>query len=110
MTISVGGSAGSSGDGGQVSVSNTGVIATSGEGSAAIFAQSIGGGGGNGGNGVVGKEGTLAVGGSGGVAGDGGGVEITNRGLISTLGDAAYGIFAQSVGGGGGMAGNAELG
>src|SRR5262249_56030354 len=67
-----------------------------------IEAQSIGGGGGEGGRAV----GLIAVGGSGGVSGDGGIVQVTNdaAGQITVAGAMSSGVFAQSIGGGGGDA------
>jgi len=50
---------------------------------------------------------TVAVGGNGGAAGDGGSVAVTNSGTVTTAGDSAHGILAQSVGGGGGNGGDA---
>lgn len=106
LDVAVGGSAGASGNGALVSVSNSGSVTTQGEGSHGIFAQSIGGGGGNGGNAVTGVVGKVGIGGSGGASGNGGDVNVNHSGEIETFGDAAYGIFAQSVGGGGGTSGN----
>jgi uncharacterized protein with beta-barrel porin domain len=117
--ISVGGSGGSGG-GGNVTVDNSGQIATAGNGAYGVEAQSIGGGGGNGGaataNSVLGgptDSGTagtysadVAVGGSGGAGGNGGNVTVENNGDIVTTGRSADGIVAQSIGGGGGLAGN----
>src|SRR3569832_2736333 len=48
---------------------------------------------------------SVSVGGSGGAAGDGSLVLLTNSGSIITAGSEAYGILAQSVGGGGGVGG-----
>ena len=45
------------------------------------------------------------LGGKGGAAGEGGGVNVTNAGSVTTSGDWAQGVFAQSVGGGGGKGG-----
>ena len=47
----------------------------------------------------------VAVGGTGGTGGTGGAVNMTNEGMVATLGQDAYGVFAQSVGGGGGTGG-----
>ena len=123
IVIEVGGKAGSSGAGGAVTVKHTaGDITTGGVGAPGIVAQSVGGGGGTGGNGAVGATGTVAIGGTGGAAGDGGDVDVEfSGGNITTQGgdtastdasqdiDSSYGIFAQSVGGGGGQAGNATF-
>ena len=100
--IAIGGSGAAAGDGGKVTVANTGVVHTVGQGSHAIFAQSVGGGGGLGGSGLAGE---VSVGGQGAAAGDGGEVTVRNKGLIVTEGDMARGVFAQSVGGGGGVGG-----
>jgi uncharacterized protein YhjY with autotransporter beta-barrel domain len=112
-SIGIGGSGGSSGDGSNVVVTMNGNIVTSGEGSAGILAQSVGGGGGVAGNMDRGLKDAglnlgkgLAIGGNGGTAGNGGDVTVTNNGNITTTGDGAYGIFAQSVGGGGGLVGD----
>ncbi|MEI9895018.1 MAG: hypothetical protein WDN28_14290 [Chthoniobacter sp.] len=110
LKIVVGGSGGSSGDGNTVNITNTGAITTYGDGSRAVFAQSIGGGGGAGGAGDEGATGTVGVGGGTGSTGDGGAVNITINGSIDTFGNAATGIFAQSVGGGGGAAGDVDRG
>jgi len=68
-----------------------------------VLAQSVGGGGGAGG--VIG-----AVGGNGGNGGAGGAVtvQIDSGSTVTTLGDFADGVLAQSVGGGGGDAGYAK--
>jgi uncharacterized protein with beta-barrel porin domain len=52
--------------------------------------------------------GKVGIGGAGGAAGDGGNIDISHSGDIATLGDEAYGIYAQSIGGGGGKAGNVD--
>uniref|UniRef100_UPI0035CBB5FA hypothetical protein n=1 Tax=uncultured Sphingomonas sp. TaxID=158754 RepID=UPI0035CBB5FA len=112
LGLSVGGVGGSGNTGGDVSVTNRGLIQTSGADAHGIFAQSIGGGGGNGGmvlSGITGGtalKGTqsIAVGGVGGDGGDAGKVTVVNTGTILTSGQGADGIRAQSVGGGGGNA------
>ncbi len=110
LHITLGGYGAGGGDGDAVTVSNIGSILTLGDGSLGILAQSIGGGGGLGGVGAVGGDGSIGLGGGGGVAGDGGVVNIDLLGSILTRGVAAHGIFAQSVGGGGGYAGNIDRG
>lgn len=122
-----GGDGGRSGAGGPVNVTNAGTITTAGKGAAAIVAQSIGGGSVtsafNGSdfqlNGIIPPNQTTANGGNsswflfasrggnGGTGGDGGAVSVTNTGTITTGNDQAFGIYAQSVGGGGGNGGNA---
>lgn len=102
---------GVSGTGGQVSVDVTsGSIATAGEGAHAIIAQSVGGGGGIAGNISGNRISTERVGfGTGsGPSGDGGHVTVTTDAAITTTGDGAYGIIAQSIGGGGGLYGGSD--
>ena len=116
LGLTFGGTGGTGGTGGAVTVvnANTGVVTTEGAGAHGIFAQSIGGGGGNSSSKVSTSaiKGTqnfglgFALGGSGGVGGTGGAVTVTNDGLIETRGAGAHGIFAESIGGGGG---NGEL-
>ena len=120
--------AGSAGDGGAVSVTNSGAITTQAIQSQtagqmhAIFAQSVGGGGGSGSVGIGGnltnasnsKSLAVGVGGGSGAGGSGSTVAVTNLGILSVTGNQSVGIFAQSVGGGGGtggagVAGNASL-
>jgi hypothetical protein len=114
--FSVGGDGSYGGAGGNVNITNKGGIDTRGVSATAIFAQSVGGGGGNGGGAVAISGGGLsvAIGGNAGPGGDGGKVEIytqpssnINPNVIATSGDSAHGIFAQSVGGGGGTGGYA---
>lgn len=115
--LSLGGSGGDGNAAGIASVVNSGAIAVSGENSYGIYAQSVGGGGGDGGlaiafsgNGIAdrakGQSWTqIAIGGAGGDGADAGAVLVENSGTISATGDNSYGVFAQSVGGGGGNAG-----
>jgi len=116
LQLSVGGRGGIGGGGGDVSLNDfTGTIATHGTYADGIVLQSIGGGGGTGGtataSGVTGATNvTMAVGGQGGAAGNGGTVIIDlqgdgtmTKGAIATQGDVAYGLLAQSIGGGGGQ-------
>jgi len=115
--VSVAGKGGAAGDGSTVTVVNAGDISTAGEGAFGIMAQSIGGGGGKGGaveahgattaSNVGGwlelaLTGVVSVGGGGGAAGQGGAVSVTQRGSLTTQGHGATGVFAQSIGGGGG--------
>jgi len=110
--VAVGGRGGNSGFGKDVTIENNGFITTYGAGSIGVLAQSIGGGGGIGGSGVTGGDGTITVGGggTGGAAGGGGTITIDHLGDITTYGTVAHGIFAQSVGGGGGFGGNVDKG
>jgi hypothetical protein len=106
----VGDNGGGGGLGGQVTVGNYGQIGTNSDGALGILAQSIGGGGGNGANSA---GAFVSVGGQGGAGGNGNLVTVTNAasGAISTVGDFAAGVIAQSIGGGGGNGGFAvEIG
>ena len=100
--VSIGGGGSATGNGGEAIGSNTGAITTEGVGSHGIFVQSIGGGGGSG----AASGGMVSIGGSGNSGGKGGEVTVTNTGTIGTEGLGAVGIFAQSVGGGGGYGGS----
>ena len=100
--VSLGGKGSKGGKAGDVNVGNAGTVKTKGNGSDAIFAQSVGGGGGSG----AGSGGFVSIGGSGAGGGNGGSVIVENTGGVSTSGEMARGIFAQSVGGGGGAAGS----
>jgi hypothetical protein len=119
LTVSLGaGSGGAATDGGTVTVANAGGIATSSHDSPGIIAQSIGAGGGlvrllandlETSTGQVTsapsftynlKFGSSACGPCAG--GDASPVTVTHTGLITTNGNDAYGILAQSIGGSGG--------
>lgn len=124
-TLVFGGTGGDGSYGGNVTVTNESEVTTSGAFSHGIVAQSVGGGGGSGGSamtfefsnadvvpdipvlddisGLTTIEMTLQ--GSGGAGGDGGDVTLKSIGNIWTEGDFAMGIVAQSVAGGGGLAG-----
>ena len=109
-TVSVGGNGGTAGDGGAVTLSNTGSLLTAGYTSIGMLAQSIGGGGGTGAEGSVNNYTSLNIGagwnGDGGGSGNGGAITISDTSTdasITTLGDDAHGILAQSIGGGGGL-------
>jgi uncharacterized protein YhjY with autotransporter beta-barrel domain len=110
IKIVIGGSGGSSGSADAVTVSNNGRITTYGDGSYGVFAQSIGGGGGAGGNGDLGAKGTIGVGGGTGSTGNGGTVAVNLAGAVNTFGNGAHAVFAQSIGGGGGAAGDVDRG
>ena len=128
ITVKVGGAGGSptaiggsNGAGSSVIVTNHGSLQTLGAQAAGIEAQSIGDGGGIGaanvfGTGALGAGASaatydlrLSVGGAGGGFGNvGGAVSVTHdTGMIATLGDDSPGVLAQSIGGGGGIAGPA---
>jgi hypothetical protein len=117
VSASFGGHGGSGGVGGDVLVDRTGTIITQGDRSSAIFAESRGGGGGNGGLSFAGtlslSEGhsfNASFGGAGGDGNSAGMVEVISRGSSITTGDESHGIFAQSLGGGGGNGGTAITG
>ncbi|MAY46496.1 MAG: autotransporter, partial [Rhodobacteraceae bacterium] len=112
-TISIGATGGddTSVAAGAVQIANTGTVSTTGDAASAIVAQSIGGGGGSA-AGDVGPDdssstGVLAIGSDGGGAGPGGAVDVTDIGTLTTHGTFAFGLQAQSIGGGGGAGGNA---
>ncbi|MHC5653721.1 hypothetical protein [Stappia sp. ICDLI1TA098] len=108
FSVNVGGSGGDGGHGGTVWVTNESGIETQGDSATAIFAQSVGGGGGSGGDGSGGLLTSVTVMGNPKGGGHGGTVNVSNSGYVLTQGDGAFGIFAQSVGGGGGAAGDFE--
>lgn len=126
LTMSLGGNGGGGGNGNIVSVNNNGSIRTGGNFAYGILGQSVGGGGGSGGNSTTFQldagimphlddflliapdySFSLSVGGSSSGGGHGGAVNIASTGPITTYGGFAHGILAQSVGGGGGSAGDA---
>ncbi len=107
--ISLGGNAGEGSDGGTVSLTNSGSVLTAGYGAHGVLLQSVGGGGGVGAEGTVDTETTIGLGfgdgGNSGSGGNGGSISLAaDSGLIVTAGNDAYGVLAQSVGGGGGLA------
>lgn len=131
VTVSVGGNGGDGGNGGAINITNGAALTTQGDVSVGILAQSVGGGGGAGGHAdsifltgssktPVDDDGTgfslnhlksmeLALGGNGGDGGDGGAVEVTHHYQpLTTYGDGAAAILAQSIGGGGGLTAAAD--
>ena len=127
LGVSVGGSGSSAGDGGSVSLAGSAagpetswsLISTQGANAHGLFAQSIGGGGGDGGAAasaiksipvLSGQGFEMAIGGASGSSGAGGSVLVSNPGRVQTAGAGAHGIFAQSVGGGGGYGGDTTAG
>ncbi len=100
------------GNGGAVSLFGSGTISTLGEAAHAVVLQSVGGGGGITGAGSslyntsLNGNGTIAlsVGGGNASIGGGGSVAVNNATLaINTSGANAFGLLAQSIGGGGGL-------
>jgi hypothetical protein len=122
LSVAVGGNSGATGDGKDVEVDNSGNITTHGSNSNGVTLESVGGGGGIGGRAAIGITGIVGVGGKGGAGGNGGDVtfgavnanNVDNTdnhlasGDIETFGASSDGIFAQSIGGGGGLAGNVD--
>lgn len=115
-SVTLGGSGGASGDGAGVSVTGGGQVTTGGAADIrvaahGIVAQSVGGGGGYAGSFV--SAGAMFSGDpdmslDDDTSGNGGSVEVDFNGPLQTTGGSSYGILAQSIGGGGGVAGSAE--
>jgi hypothetical protein len=104
VDVALGSFGGASGNGGDLAASNAGGIWTEGEMAHAVFLQSIGGGGG-----AVFTDANaspLAVDLNAAGIGDGGSISFTQTGDISTTGSGSFGVFAQSLGGGGGVVNN----
>lgn len=107
VTLAVGGSGGNGGSGGAITAWLNGdganAFNTAGYGAAGVVLQSIGGGGGMAGSGSPQARGQMQLGG---VQGNGGAITVTSGSWASILtkGDSAYGLVAQSIGGGGGIA------
>ncbi|MBS7789746.1 hypothetical protein KTR66_07060 [Roseococcus sp. SDR] len=100
---------GAAGNGGIVTLNfASGSITTSGRGAHGVVAQSIGGSGGIAGLPTAGSAATLSTtpgnaGANGNGRGSGATVTINSNAAITTTGDFAHGILAQSIGGGGGL-------
>jgi hypothetical protein len=117
LNLSFGATGGSGGVGGDVAVNlSNATIDTTGDWSRAVIAQSVGGGGGIGGAAGAGLpsntlnvdvQANFALGGKGGIGGNGGKVDLTLASAkLQTRGFWADGVLAQSIGGGGGIAGS----
>ena len=101
LNVDIGGKNGASGNGADITVTNTRNIGTNGLLSSGIILQSIGGGGG-----VVLTDldpSLIAVTSNAGNTGNGGGIALTQNGDIAALGDRSTGVILQSLGGGGGL-------
>ncbi|HMI41420.1 MAG TPA: autotransporter outer membrane beta-barrel domain-containing protein, partial [Sphingomicrobium sp.] len=98
-SVILGGQAGANGSGGNVTVSNNGQVTTLGEAANGILLQSIGGGGGA----LFGAGANPSLTLSSANSGNGGAILLSQTGDVAVLGDGAYGILAQSLGGGGGL-------
>src|SRR5690606_22780336 len=94
------GKGGNGGNGAAVTIDSSATISTSGQYAHGMVAQSIGG---SGGAGAI-ADSIVALGGAGGAGGSGGAVIISGTSNVSTSGDSAIGVIAQSIGGGGGTA------
>ncbi|WP_038023751.1 autotransporter outer membrane beta-barrel domain-containing protein [Synechococcus sp. RS9916] len=93
---------GASANGADVTVNNTGeLLISKGLSSPALLAQSIGGGGGA----AAEVTGNVTMGASGTGIANAGSVRVTNSSKIQTSGNNSIGLLAQSIGGGGGVAG-----
>jgi hypothetical protein len=124
LILALGGKGGAGGAGGEMSVTNNGTVATMGNLSDAIVAQSIGGGGGKGGAATTSSpESWSSPGISSGVrigggtqgssqnpgATSGAQVYVFNTGPVYTTGAIASGVIAQSIGMGGGIGGTTTV-
>ncbi|WP_269541783.1 autotransporter outer membrane beta-barrel domain-containing protein [Cerasicoccus fimbriatus] len=94
---------GNSGSVGEIKLTNTGYIHTNGETSYGALITSLGGTGGAAG---IDEDSIASIGGSGGAASNGGAINFTNDGWISTQSSYAHGAIIQSIGGGGGDGGS----
>jgi uncharacterized protein YhjY with autotransporter beta-barrel domain len=111
--LALGGDGGAAGHGGTITLTNTGEIMTQGAHADAVIGQSVGGGGGIGGFSVASGASSddttpnlsLSAGGKGAAAGNGGDVTVSHSGAVQTFGVGAFGLVAQTVGGGGGRGG-----
>ncbi len=117
LALATGGSGATGGAANTVFLTTSGLIATTGNGSAGVVGQAIGGGGGSGGDASASSSATgstfnlsasVAHGGSGKGGGNGGDVSMSNNGLIITTGESADGVTLQSIGGGGGSGGSGD--
>ena len=110
--IGVGGQGGTGGDAGRPDLTlKDSTIGTKGDFAYGVVTQSIGGGGGNGGDVITVSAGVppIGIGGTGGAAGTGNTASVSvDNATLTTVGDNAHGIVTQSVGGGGGVGGNAR--
>jgi hypothetical protein len=114
VSLQLGLEGGTGGHAGNVDVTTSGAIATTGADAHAIHAQSVGGGGGVGGavtSALLQGDNTIdvGVGGTGGTGGVAGAVTVDNSAMVITQGSGAHGIYAQSIGGGGGEGGYAGV-
>ncbi|QYZ70000.1 autotransporter outer membrane beta-barrel domain-containing protein [Neotabrizicola shimadae] len=124
LILALGGTGGAGGAGGDMSVTNTGTVATMGNMSDAVVVQSIGGGGGKGGAASTSSSESWSSPGFSSGVGVGGGTQgsssnpnatsgaqavIHNYGNVYTTGAIAGGLIAQSIGMGGGVGGSTSV-
>ena len=95
--VSIGGTGAGGGDAGDIRIENAGDINTTGLASRGIVAQDR-----RGRRNGAGSGGWVSLGGDGGTSGTAGTIDIINSGWIRTSMAGSIGIFAQSIGGGGG--------
>ncbi|WP_157792888.1 autotransporter outer membrane beta-barrel domain-containing protein [Bordetella genomosp. 8] len=108
LNLQLGGQNGASGNGGSITVSTGLGMNTYGARAIGVVAQSIGGGGGIAGTGAAGSISGITLGGQ---TGNGGAVFLNiTGGSVTTRGDGAHAIVAQSIGGGGGIVGDTAMG
>ncbi|HSH02195.1 MAG TPA: hypothetical protein VLL52_06700, partial [Anaerolineae bacterium] len=101
VEVIIGAQDNSTGDGGAINLTNTGALATNGLLSHAAVIQSIGGGGGFVLTGLDQSKVTVTPSAANG--GSGGAINFAQVGDVTVGGDRSFGIFAQSLGGGGGL-------
>ena len=104
--IAVGGQGGEGGDGGKITIDSTTNITTLGEQAHGLISQSLGGGGGRvalqAGPILAASDMLMHLGGTSGQGGNGDTAVVSNKGYVSVHGDSSYGLYVQSIGGGGG--------
>lgn len=123
VTLSFGGTGGSGGQAGTVTLNNNQSVTTNGDLSVAMLGQSIGGGGGHGGKSDLASKlvnlaptvkFSLSMGGGAGSGGFGGAVSLNNgtkdatTAILETYGDQSVAMLGQSIGGGGGHGGSGD--
>jgi hypothetical protein len=101
VRVEMGGTNLASGNGGKVAIINTGNIQTTGKGGNAVFLQSIGGGGGAAFTGLDPADVTVVLNTQN--NGNGGIIDLIQTGNIIASGEDSIAVFAQSLGGGGGV-------
>ena len=108
VQATLGGSNGSQGNGGTITLTNTGLVSTSGATADGVVLQSIGGGGGAIFTGLNSSQVSVATNSAN--SGNGGDINYTQNGNVVASGSNAIGVLAQSIGGGGGVVDNVFMG